>query len=77
MPLGPVLAAAGFYQPSPPPQPANNTDISWAGFTNITGLIAGVTLLGDELGLLYEPGEIAQSMFAPLLNTIWDGTTFA
>jgi len=36
-----------------------------------------VTLLGDELGLLYEPGEIAQSMFAPLLNTIWDGTTFA
>jgi IPT/TIG domain len=77
VPIGPVLAAVGFYQPSPPPQPANNTDISWASFNNITGLVAGVTLLGDELGILYQPALIAQSVFAPLLNTIWNGTTFA
>jgi hypothetical protein len=77
VPIGPVLAAAGFYQPSPPPQPANNTDISWAAFSNITGLVAGETLLGDELGLLYQPALIAQSVFAPLLNAIWNGTTFA
>jgi hypothetical protein len=76
-PLGPVLAGAGFYQPSPPPQPANNTDTSWTQFTNITGLIAGETLLGDELELLHEPSAIAASVFASLLDTVWNGTTFA
>ncbi|HEX2814781.1 MAG TPA: hypothetical protein VHN39_00190, partial [Phenylobacterium sp.] len=77
VPLGPVLAAAGFYQPSPPPQPASNLDISWTTFSNITGLVVGDTLLGDELELLHQPSDIAASVFASLLNTVWNGVTFA
>jgi hypothetical protein len=77
IPLGAVLAAAGFYQPSPPPQPASNLDTSWATFTNVTGLVVGHTILGDELTLLHQPSEIAASVFASLLNTVWNGVTFA
>jgi hypothetical protein len=75
-PLAPVLGAAGFYQASPPPQPANNTETAWTTFSNITGLIAGETLLGDELTLLHRPDAIAASIFAALLNTVWNGATF-
>lgn len=77
VPVAPVLAAAGFYPASPLPQPANSTQTAWATFTNITGLVTGVTMLSDELGLLYSPSTIAASLFAPLLNTVWNGTTFA
>jgi hypothetical protein len=77
VPLGPVLSAAGFYQPVPPPQPANNTDTSWTVFSNVTGLVPGHTLLGDELALIHQPSAIAASVFAALLNTVWNGTTFA
>ncbi len=76
VPLAPVLGAAGFYQASPPPQPANNTDTSWATFRNVTGLVVGETLLADELTLLHQPGAIAASLFASLLNTVWNGVTF-
>jgi len=76
VPLGPVLGAAGFYQASPPPQPANSLDTAWATFSNITGLVAGDTLLGDELLLLHQPSAIAASVFASLLNAVWNGTTF-
>jgi hypothetical protein len=76
VPLAPVLAAAGFYQSSPPPQPASSLDRSWATFTNITGLVAGETLLSDELLLLHQPSDIAASVFASLLNAVWNGTTF-
>ncbi|HVM98909.1 MAG TPA: IPT/TIG domain-containing protein [Caulobacteraceae bacterium] len=76
-PLAPVLNAAGFYQPSPPPQPANSLDTAWTQFTNITGLVAGHTMLGDELELLHQPDAIAASAFAALLDTVWNGTTFA
>jgi hypothetical protein len=77
VPVAPVLATAGFYPTSPLPQPANSTQTAWATFTNITGLVTGVTMLSDELGLLYSPSTIAASLFAPLLNTVWNGTTFA
>jgi hypothetical protein len=76
VPLAPVLGAAGFYQASPPPQPANNTELAWTTFSNVTGLIAGETLLGDELTLLHRPDAIAASIFASLLNTVWNGVTF-
>jgi hypothetical protein len=77
VPLAPVLGAAGFYQASPPPQPASNLDTSWASFANVTGLVVGHTILGDELTLLHQPSDIAASVFAALLNTVWNGTTFA
>ncbi len=76
-PLAPILAAAGFYQSSPPPQPASNLDTSWATFKNVTGLIVGHTILGDELTLLHQPSDIAASVFASMLNTVWNGVTFA
>jgi hypothetical protein len=77
VPLAPVLGAAGFYQASPPPQPASSLDTSWASFANVTGLVVGHTILGDELTLLHQPSDIAASVFAALLNTVWNGTTFA
>ena len=77
IPLAPVLSAAGFYQASPPPQPASSLDTSWAVFSNVTGLVVGHTILGDELTLLHQPSAIAASVFAALLNTVWNGVTFA
>lgn len=77
VPVAPILAAAGFYPASPLPLPTKNTDTAWATFSNITGLTAGVTLLGDELGLLYPPSTIAGSVFAAQLNQVWNGATFA
>jgi len=77
IPLAPVLGAAGFYQASPPPQPASSLDTSWAVFSNVTGLVVGHTILGDELTLLHQPSAIAASVFAALLNTVWNGATFA
>ena len=77
VPLGPVLAGAGFYPASPLPLPANSTQTAWTVFTNVTGLTAGVTRLGDELSLLYSAETIAGSVFAPVVDWVWNGTAFA
>jgi hypothetical protein len=74
--LAPALAVAGFYAGSPPPQPASNKDRAWATLTNITGLVAGVTKLGDELRLLYSADQIASSSLSGQLTWVWDGTAF-
>jgi hypothetical protein len=76
IPLGPVLAGAGFYPASPLPVPPNSTQAAWATLTNITGLIAGVTRLGDELSLLYSAETIAGSAFASVVDWVWNGTAF-
>ncbi|HXE61652.1 MAG TPA: hypothetical protein VN607_13140 [Gemmatimonadaceae bacterium] len=75
--VGPVLANAGFYPGTPLAQPANAADAAWAHFTNVTGLVAGTTKLGDELGLLYDAPTIAGSVFAGALDWVWNGTAFA
>jgi hypothetical protein len=75
--LAPVLASAGFYPASPLPQPTSSADAAWARLTNVTGLIAGTTRLGDELALLYPSSTIAESVFAGALGWVWDGATFA
>jgi hypothetical protein len=77
VPIGPIFAAAGFYSPSPLPIPANSTSTAWTVLTNTTGLITGVTMLGDELSLLYRQDQIAASAFAAMLEWTWNGTTFA
>ena len=77
LPLGPVLASAGFYPTTPLPLPANNTQTAWARYTNITGLIAGTTQLGDELSLLCSAETISGSVFASVLDWIWNGSTFS
>ncbi len=75
--LAPLLAGAGFYPASPLPAPVSATDIAWTRLSNITGLIAGTTTLGDELALLYTPSLIAASAYASSLGFVWDGTKFA
>ena len=76
VPIAPLLASAGFYPPSPLPQPTSQASADWARFTNITGLVPGVTKLGDELALLYNWGSINHSAFASALHWTWNGTAF-
>jgi len=77
MPIAQILGAAGFYSPSPFPVPPNSTVTSWATLTNVTGLVAGETELGDELSLLYRQDQIAGSAFASMLTWTWNGKAFA
>jgi hypothetical protein len=77
VPIGPIFAAAGFYSPSPLPVPANSTQTGWTVLANTTGLVSGVTMLGDELSLLYRQDQIAASAFAAMLEWTWNGSTFA
>jgi hypothetical protein len=75
--LAPILADAGFYPTSPLPAPASATDILWTRLANTTGLVTGVTKLGDELAQLYAPSLIAGSAFASALGYVWDGSKFS
>lgn len=77
VPLGPALAEAGFYPESPLPQPSSLSSVGWARFTNVTGLVAGVTRLADELTLLHSTADINNSVFASRLRWVWNGTAFA
>lgn len=74
--VAPLLQAAGFF-PASTAAPTALTPAPWAHFTNITGLIAGVTKLGDELSLLYNWSAIMNSVFANSLTWVWNGTQFA
>jgi len=76
VPVAPALAAAAFYPAAPLPQPATAADTAWARLTNIAGLVAGQSKLGDELALLYSWDAIAASAFGPMLEWRWDGTAF-
>jgi hypothetical protein len=75
--VAPALAQAGFYPDDPPSQPETAADEDWARWTNVTGLVPGVTTLGDELSLLYSQSVIAGSVFSGHLGRTWDGTEFA
>ncbi len=76
VPLAPAIATAGFYPPSSPPQPTSAADTGWTRLTNVSGLVAGQTKLGDELALLYASDTIATSVFAGMLGSLWNGTSF-
>jgi hypothetical protein len=75
--LSSILAVAGFYPISSLAAPATTSDITWATVKNITGLITGVTTLGSELKLLFDPNEIGASGVMPFLNYVWNGATFS
>jgi hypothetical protein len=77
VPIAPILAAAGFYSASPFPAPPNSNSTMWAMLTNVTGLVAAQTTLGQELSLVYRQDQIAASAFAAMLTWTWNGTTFA
>ncbi len=75
--LAPAFANAGFYPASPLAQPSSSQDTAWARLTNVTGLVAGTTKLGDELALLYPSSTIGESVFAGALGWVWNGAAFA
>ena len=77
VPIAPVLAEAGFYPAVPLPRPTRPADSAWARLTNVTGLVAGQTRLGDELSQLYRSIDIGVSGLADKLHWTWDGTAFA
>lgn len=77
VPLGPVLAAAGYGLGSPLPVPTRAQDTAWTRLTNVTSLVPGNTLLGDELARLYAISQVSGSVFADKLNWIWNGHDFA
>jgi len=75
--LGTILGGAGWYQASPLPAPTSQSaDGGWHRWTNVTGLIAGVSTVAQELDLLYPVGAIAASSVRERLDWTWDGTTF-
>ena len=78
LPLAPILANAGYFPASPLPLPATSLATpTWARLANTSGLVAGVTKLGDELTLLYRQDQIVNSVFASMLGWTWNGTAFA
>ncbi len=77
-PIAPLLAPAGWYPPQPAILPANLVKQgNLTRLINVTGLVAGVTRLGDELRLLYPQNMISTSSLAARLMWVWNGTSFA
>jgi hypothetical protein len=74
--LSPVLAEAGFSPSSSAQQPTSRTDHAWASYANTTGLVVGQTRLGDELALVYDWDTIHASVYAEVLDWVWNGVTF-
>jgi hypothetical protein len=76
VPLAPVMASAGFVPAVPTYMPSSLTDIGWARFNNVTGLVPGVTTLGGELSLLWSPTDIAASALSGMTGNVWNGAAF-
>lgn len=76
--LDPVLAAAGWHRPAAMTAPITLAQSGgWNTWVNATGLVAGVSRAGDELGLLYSAGQIAASSVRERQDWLWNGTDFA
>lgn len=76
-PLAPLLNAAGWYQATPLAAPTSlGNPGTWHRWTNTTGLVAGVSTIGDELRLLYGAGQISASSIRERLDWVWDGTAY-
>ncbi len=77
-PLAPLLSLAGWYPPQTTALPTTLTNQgNLTRFFNVTGLVNGVTRLGDELSLLYPQSMIVTSSLTTRLTWVWNGTTFA
>jgi hypothetical protein len=77
LPLRPVLAAAGWVTTPAATLPTGLTDLGWTRMVNISGLLPGVTRLGDDLDLVRFPGEVDGTPFAAKVDWVWNGTGFA
>ena len=71
-----ALADAGFYASDPLPVPTSLGDTKWSRLTNVTGLVTGVTTLGDELALVHPWTTVASSVFAGIVGWVWNGIAF-
>ena len=76
LPLETLLAPTGFVPARPTARPTGLADLAWARVVNIAGLVPAVSRLGDELGLIFTPSEIAASAFSGSLSNVWNGTKF-
>ena len=77
LPVAPLMANAGWITPLPAVLPSNRTSRgSLVKFVNQTGLIAGETMLGEELSLLYTPAAVARSALSSFAGWQWDGSNF-
>ena len=72
----PILATAGWHHPTPTAPVTIGDQGRWDRFTNITGLVAGETSLGEELRQLYTDTQIAASAVRDRLTHVWDGEKF-
>ena len=55
---------------------ANGSPTGRKRMVNISGLLPGVTRLGDELRLVFTAAQIAQSALATDVDRVWTGTSF-
>ncbi|MGE5337770.1 MAG: hypothetical protein ACM3PU_08070 [Gemmatimonadota bacterium] len=76
LPLAPILNAAGWYQPALVAPAKLASPGNWSRWTNITGLVAGVSKFGDEISQRFARPEIAASVLREALDWVWDGQTF-
>ncbi|HET8657490.1 MAG TPA: hypothetical protein VFM55_00650 [Micromonosporaceae bacterium] len=75
--LAPILSAAGWTGPAPLAAPVSlGDDKGWNRWANLTGLVPGRTRFGDELLLLYSPGQVAASSVRERQDWVWDGAAF-
>jgi hypothetical protein len=76
VPMADVVALAGFSVVTAPLVPSRRNDLGWARLVNRSGLLSGMTTLGDELKLVWTAREIARSAFAKRLAERWNGSAF-
>jgi hypothetical protein len=77
LPIAQILADAGWYPTEPFAAPASiAAQGSLPRLLNVTGLVRGQTLLGDELLLLYARPTVMASALAGMMSWIWNGTAF-
>lgn len=75
--VDPVLAVAGWHRAAPLTAPVSLSQTSgWNSWQNVSGLVAGESVFGAELRLLYPLGQIAASSVRERQDWVWDGTTF-
>ncbi len=76
VPIEPIVSLAGFTTQPNPSFPRSRNELSWGRLTNTSGLLAGVSTLGDELRLVWSKRAIARSAFADRLDEKWNGAGF-
>jgi len=72
-----ILNGSGWYGAAAANPVSLSQQGSWNVWTNITGLVPGVTTFGEELRLLYSESAIAASSVRDSVGLVWDGVAFS